>query len=479
MAADKVLIIEDSRSLAGAIKAELAESYQLTADVACNMEQAKALLRDHSADYFAANVDLELPDCESGAAVDLVNEYHIPAVIFTGQHDPAIRERFSSQDVVDYVYKSGPHSINYIAWLFNRVALNKHLTVLVVDDSPSALVILKKMLNNQGFNVNSARGSSECMSAMKSHPDIVILDQFLSDGLGHELCRKIRTVYPDPILQIIGISSKANEDTASFILKNGGDDFILRPFNPEEFALRINHRAEYVSHIRELRRISEEKNKFLGMAAHDLRNPLWVIQQANNHLFTDDISGQQKQALRDLINQTTSGMQQLLDDLLDITSIESGKIELNKRPINLSEITRERIKFFKERANLKNIDMIEKLPDSTMVEVDPVRITQVIDNLLSNAIKYSPENLNITINIEKESEKIRFNVVDQGPGVKEKDKSNLFKVFHRLGHKTTGGESSHGLGLSICLKIVSAHGGTISYKSAQQQGAHFFFDLPR
>ncbi|MEH6347854.1 MAG: hybrid sensor histidine kinase/response regulator [Bermanella sp.] len=479
MAADKVLIIEDSRSLASAIKAELLESYNVHSDIAQTIEQAQGLLKTHSATYFAANVDLELPDCESGAAVDLVNHYHIPAVIFTGLHDPAIRERFNSQNIVDYVYKSGPHSINHIAWLFNRVALNRKLTVLVVDDSQSALVILKKMLSNQGFNVSCAKGSNECMTAMKSHPDIVILDQFLTDGLGHELCRKIRTVYPDPILQIIGISSKADENTASFILKNGGDDFILRPFNPEEFALRINRRAEYVSHIRELRRISEEKNKFLGMAAHDLRNPLWVIQQANKHLFSDDIAGEQKRVLRDLIDQTTSSMQQLLDDLLDITSIESGEIELNRRTINLTKITKERICLFRDRAGIKNIEILEKLPDSAMVEVDPVKITQVIDNLLSNAIKYSPENLNITINIEKENAKIRFNVVDQGPGVKEKDLNKLFKVFHRLGHKTTGGESSHGLGLYICLKIVSAHGGEIAYKPAQQQGGHFFFDLPR
>ena len=479
MGAQKVLIIEDAKSLASAIQGELQDSYQLESDIASTMAQAKMLLEAHSGEYFAANVDLELPDCESGAAVDLVNRYQIPAIIFTGQHDPSIRERFSTQDIVDYVYKTGPHSINYIAWLLQRVLRNQELSVLIVDDSPSALVTLKKMLSHQGFKVLCARDSAECMDLMKSHPDIVILDQFLTDGLGHELCRKIRTVYPDPVLQVIGVSSKGDENTASFILKNGGDDFILRPFNPEEFSLRINHRAEYVSHIRELRRISEEKNKFLGMAAHDLRNPLWVIQQANNHLFSENISKESKQTLRDLINQSTIGMQQLLDDLLDITSIESGKIELNIRAINLSDVAKERIYFFKERALLKNIVIDECLPDSAMVEVDPVRITQVIDNLLSNAVKYSPADSSITVKIEKESELIGFNVIDQGPGVKEADEKKLFKVFQRLGHKTTGGESSHGLGLSICLKIINAHGGVIAYKKSQESGGHFFFNIPK
>lgn len=145
-------------------------------------------------------------------------------------------------------------------------------------------------------------------------------------------------------------------------MKNGGDDFLLRPFNPEEFARRINHRADYVDQIRELKNISEEKNKFLGMAAHDLRNPLSVIQHATSRISKGTLSEDKIQSMLDMINKSTSSMQQLLNDLLDISAIESGKIELHKIPLNLSDIARERVLFFQSKANQKHIELIENIP---------------------------------------------------------------------------------------------------------------------
>ena len=172
-------------------------------------------------------------------------------------------------------------------------------------------------------------------------------------------------------------------------------------------------------------------------------------------------------------------MQHLLNDLLDISAIESGKIKLQKIPLNMSDICRERMENFKHKADDKNIEFVDELPDSAMVEVDHTRISQVIDNLLSNAIKYSPENVQITMSIDKEADVLRVNVIDQGPGIKHSDVEKLFKAFNRLGHRTTGGESSHGLGLSICLRIVEAHMGTIHYKNAPNRGSHFYFELPK
>lgn len=479
MCGDKVLIIEDTVSLSGAIKGKLLETYQIHSDIAPSLEKAKELLDSHASDYFIATVDLQLPDCTNGDAVSLVNEHKVPAIVFTGQQDPTIRAHFITHDLVDYIFKAGAYSIHYICALINRVLFNHNFTILVVDDSRSALLSLEKLLSNQGFNIICAKNAAECMIAMKKNPDMVILDQFLPDGVGHDVCRNIRSIYPDPILQIIGVSSKGDHDTAAFFLKNGGDDFLLRPFNPEEFARRINHRADYVDQIRELKNISEEKNKFLGMAAHDLRNPLSVIQHATSRISKGTLSEDKIQSMLDMINKSTSSMQQLLNDLLDISAIESGKIELHKIPLNLSDIARERVLFFQSKANQKHIELIENIPDSSMVDIDPTRITQVIDNLLSNAIKYSPEHFQVTISIEKEANKIRLNVIDQGPGIKDEDLDKLFKAFNRLGHRPTGGETSHGLGLSICLKIVETHGGTINYQNAPESGSHFYFELPR
>ncbi|OUR66138.1 hypothetical protein A9Q73_07720 [Bermanella sp. 47_1433_sub80_T6] len=479
MLGGKVLIIEDTQSLAIAIKTELQETYQIKSDIAATLAQAQALLKAAPEDYFISTVDLQLPDCIEGAAIDLVNNYNVPAIVFTGQHDPSIRAHFHTHDLVDYVFKTGAYSILYICRLINRVLFNQDFTILVVDDSRSALMNIKKLLSNQGFQILCAKDASECMMAMKHEPDMVILDQFLPDGMGHDICRDIRTLHTNPTLQIIGVSSKGDKDTAAFFLKNGGDDFLLRPFNPEEFIHRINQRADYVDQIRDLEKISDEKNKFLGMAAHDLRNPLSIIQQASKRLHKGTLTPEKMNLLLDMIQKSTSGMQQLLDDLLDISAIESGKITLHKLPLNLTEICHERVQVFQQKAQAKNIEIIENLPNSAMVEFDPTRITQVIDNLLSNAIKYSPENFQISVSIDKESDFLRVNVMDQGPGINEGDVDKLFKAFNRLGHRTTGGESSHGLGLSICLRIVEAHMGSIGYKDAPDCGSHFYFDLPK
>lgn len=476
----KALIIEDALSLSGAIANELENNYDIACDIAASLEEAKSLLNQCSGEYFIASVDLQLPDCQTGEAVDLVNRFKIPAIIFTGQQEPSIRERFKTHDLVDYVFKTGAHSIHYICWLIQRVQLNKAITVLVVDDSQAVTASLKKLLGNQGFKVISALDAAHCRIAMKQMPDIVVLDQYLPDGLGHELCQEIRSKYNSHTLQIIGVTSKIDEDTAAFFLKNGADDFLASPFNPEEFTNRINHRASYIDQIRELNRVSEEKNHFLGMVAHDLRNPLGVIQQASKRLFNGDLSEARLTLIKEMIKKSISSMQLLLDDLLDISAMEKGKLELKLFTLNLSELIKERLDFFKPKAKEKEIDIALTLPESMMIEIDPIRITQVIDNLLSNAIKYSPKGSKVTINGQKEKTFIRINVLDEGAGIKADDIPQLFKAFKRLGHKTTGGESSHGLGLSICLKIIKAHKGTIAYKdNSEKKGSHFYFELPR
>lgn len=476
---DKVLIIEDSESLAEAIKTQLFAQYGIESDIAPDISHAKKLLEDHANDYFIATVDLQLPDCGTGEAANIIQQYKIPSIIFTGQHDASLRENFNTHDLVDYVFKAGPHSIYYICWLVRRYQLNRNLKVLIVDDSKSALATLSKLLSNQGFNILQAKDGEECMIAMEQKPDLVILDQFLPDTIGHELCRNIRNTFPDLTLQIIGVSSKGDKDTAAFFLKNGGNDFLLRPFNPEEFCNRVNHRADYINQIRELKLINDEKNNFLGMAAHDLRNPLSNILQAVRHLQRDDISADKRHSLTDMVNKNASNMRQLLDDLLDISAIENRHLKLNKISINLVDIAKERVEYFIPKAKKKGIDFEVKLPSSAMIEVDPTRITQVIDNLISNAVKYSPEYFQIYVSIEKHNEYIRFNVLDNGQGINEDDISKLFKAFNRLGHRTTGGESSHGLGLSICFKIIKAHNGNIAYQHNPEGGSHFYFDLPR
>lgn len=230
-----------------------------------------------------------------------------------------------------------------------------------------------------------------------------------------------------------------------------------------------------------LEHLNEIKNQFLGMAAHDLRNPLTVarsfsqllLQFHKDRLEDDQISILQK------ILKACDQMNELIHDLLDITAIESGKIHLKKKVIPINELFDLEHYSMLIMANQKNIaiklDIEDGLPD---IEVDPERINQVMENLLSNAVKYSFPETEITIKIAKQDDKIAVSVIDQGQGIPEEEQKKLFKAFQKTSVRPTGKETSTGLGLAIVSKIVTLHNGTISVESEIDKGSSFTFTLP-
>ncbi len=483
--AEKVLIIEDSVAEAAALAHRLMETYQFPCDIAHSLKEAEALLNESTQSssqgvkYLSAVVDLNLPDAEMGAALDLTNKHKIPAIVFTGQINNQLRERFTSDYLADFVFKSGEHDFKYVCWLVNRLSQNRNLKVLVIDDSASARVTLTTLIRHQGFELFEASNAKDALDQMQHNPDIVIIDLFLPDMLGYELCRKIRRDFPSDTRQIMGVSSKNDEHSSILLLKNGCDDFLPRPFNFEEFIYRLNQRAQQIDDTKELYRLNQDKNRFLGMAAHDLRNPTSAISHAANKLKSLNLEEKTAQRALDIIQRSCDAMQVLLNDLLDISAIETGKLVLKKQPLNLCALVKERVEHHEIDSKKKGITLSQLLPDSAMADVDAIRISQVIDNLLSNAIKYSPADTEIQVQLEKHKDTFRLSVIDQGPGIEDKDVDMLFTAFNRLGHRTTGGESSHGLGLAICSKIIRAHGGNIGYQTAKQGGSHFYVDIPK
>lgn len=477
---EKVLIIEDSLAEAQALAHQLMDDYQFSSDVAHSLEEAERLLSQaQDTLYVSAIVDLNLPDSEMGAAFSLTNQYKIPAIVFTGQQDVKLRQRFTSDYLADFVFKSGEHDFKYVCWLVNRLYQNKKLKVLIVEDSISARLTLKTLIAHQGFEVLESEDGKSAIEQMENDPDIVIIDLFLPDILGYELCREIHRQFKSETRQIIGVSSKSDENSSVLLLKNGCHDFIPRPFNFEEFIYRLNQRAEHIDNARELHRLNQEKNRFLGMAAHDLRNPASAISHAASRLSGLNLADAKAKRALDIIQKSCDSMQVLLNDLLDISAIETGKLVLNKETCNLCPLVEERVHVHQQHADSKNITITLHLPDSAMVDVDSTRIAQVVDNLLSNAIKYSPQNSSVQVQLIKNEQHLTLSVIDQGSGIKQDDAEKLFTAFTRLGHKTTGGESSHGLGLSICIRIMQAHGGNIAYQDAEGGGSHFYIEIPK
>jgi len=230
----------------------------------------------------------------------------------------------------------------------------------------------------------------------------------------------------------------------------------------------------------ELYQLNELKNTFLGIAAHDLRGPIGFIQMIG-HLLADpsaELSEEEIQLLIADVNQQSTYMLELLNDLLDVSQIEAGKLNLKLELVQLDRLLQGAVKRHAQMAAPKGTKIHLNSIESAMVMADPARLLQVIDNLISNAVKFSPPGSTVMVNLEKLPQEWRISVRDEGPGLTKKDRQNLFKNFARLSARPTGGEKSVGLGLAITRRVIEEHRGRIGVDSETGKGANFWFTLP-
>ncbi len=226
--------------------------------------------------------------------------------------------------------------------------------------------------------------------------------------------------------------------------------------------------------------LNNEKNEFLGIAAHDLKNPLVAIKGFGSIIRDDkNLSEDQLSEFADDIVQSSERMFDIITSLLDINKIEEGRVDINYEQVSTTEIVKTILVQNLESAAKKNISInfAEPNPD-IYLETDRDLVLQIFDNILSNAIKFSPKGKSIEIKIAREGDFINMIVKDNGPGISDKDKLNLFKKFTKLSARPTGGENSTGLGLSIAKKIAEMLGGDILVSSKLGEGAEFKIVLP-
>jgi len=230
----------------------------------------------------------------------------------------------------------------------------------------------------------------------------------------------------------------------------------------------------------ELKRLDELKNKFLGIAAHDLRNPIANIQMIANMLLSKSLPISMEEA-QDYINDIriqSEYMLTLLGDILDVTQIESGKLELEPQFVSIQDFLHSILKVHQNLAQPKGTTIKLDCDEKGKVFADPLRMRQVMDNLLSNAVKYSPAGSTVLVKCYRKDKEWHFEVTDTGPGILPKDRDRLFQDFGRLSSIPTGGEKSTGLGLAISKRVVEAHGGKIGVESEPGKGSLFWFTLP-
>jgi signal transduction histidine kinase len=230
-----------------------------------------------------------------------------------------------------------------------------------------------------------------------------------------------------------------------------------------------------------LKQLDEQKNRLLGVAAHDLRNPLGVILAYSQFLETEAaavLSAEQREFVT-TIRETSEFMLRLISDLLDVSTIEAGQLNLKRHPTDFVRLIQHNIALNRVLAAKKNI-AIDFDPPAALppLNIDSNKIEQVLNNLISNAIKFSHRDTRIRVRLESTDKAVTVAVQDQGQGIPAADLSKLFQLFSRASVRSTAGEQSTGLGLAIVRKIVEGHGGRIWVESKVASGSTFSFTLP-
>jgi len=231
----------------------------------------------------------------------------------------------------------------------------------------------------------------------------------------------------------------------------------------------------------ELLELNKLKDKFLGIAAHDLRNPIGTVKGYLSILsdgFLGEVAAPQREVMEKM-NRACEKMLALIDDLLDVSAIESGRLAIEPEDVDLREYLAEVYESSRLLGKAKSIEVKMELEDGLPeVRFDPKRIDQVINNLITNAIKFSYPGTTVTLRAGRADRELRITVADQGQGIPEDEIGKVFVEFGRTSVRPTGGERSTGLGLAIVKRMVEAHGGRIWVESEVGKGSMFTFALP-
>jgi signal transduction histidine kinase len=239
----------------------------------------------------------------------------------------------------------------------------------------------------------------------------------------------------------------------------------------EETLTKLAASNEHLLHL------NNEKNELMGIAAHDLRNPLTVI-LGNAELMTITKDAKTLTKLCQNTRSVAIRMRDLIANLLDVNAIEQGKFVVKIERCNVQALIEQSLEHNQSAASKKQSVFKVGISEGLWAKADRAAVMQILDNLLSNALKYSPPNTTVHVHALPEKDFVVINVRDEGPGISEADQKKLFQKFTRLTARPTGGESSTGLGLAIVKKLAEAMLGSVQCHSVLGAGSTFTLRLP-
>ena len=364
--------------------------------------------------------------------------------------------------------------------------------ILVVDDEQSVATTIKAILQLDGNEVTAVTTGQEALAQLRETEfDVVLTDLRLDDLDGIEILRETQKLWPDTVS--IMLTGYASLESAVTALRSGAYDYLIKPSDVDELRATIGRaleRRRLRQRLVELEQLDKLKTQFLSMASHELRTPLTAVsgfmqiarRRMSRMAGANDIptpwrdEAQKSDETLEMANRQAKKLARLIDELLDVSRLQQGRVEMRLAEIDLADVVRE----VAERMRLlsKGHEIEATIGSAAPIVADRDRIEQVFENLVGNAIKYSPENGRIDVSLRVNGSNAIVSVRDRGIGVAPGEVEKIFGLFYRSPDPRADHVGGLGLGLYISREIVSRHHGKLWAERNPDAGTTFHVTLP-
>ena len=388
------------------------------------------------------------------------------------------------------------------------------VNILIVDDEPKNLMVLETVLDDPGYRlVRAGSGEEALLALMANEFAVLVLDVRMPGMTGFELAQLIKERKKTARVPIIFLTAYYNED--QHILEgygSGAVDYLHKPVNAavlrskvavfaelhrtsraleaanhalrdlnESLDRRVTERTEALqASDAQLREAHRRKDEFLATLAHELRNPLAPVRNAVQVLRLKCSATPELQWASGLIERQVQAMSRLIDDLMDVSRINQGRIELRRERVELADVLQDAVDTSRPLIDEYGHELTISLPAQALrLDADPTRLAQAFMNLLNNAAKYMDRGGRIDVNVRQEGNNAFVAVTDSGIGIAADRLGTVFEMFSQVETALERSRGGLGIGLSLTQRLVEMHGGSVKARSrGLGQGSEFLVCLP-
>jgi len=343
------------------------------------------------------------------------------------------------------------------------------------------------MLERGHYQVETAEGGPQALGQLASFsPDLILLDIQMPEMDGLEVCERIREMPHGDLLPIIFLTGDERPDIHTLAFRAGGDDFLRKPVLSGELIVRIRSlmrlkrlQAEIQGERDNLLELQKQREQLFQFIVHDLKNPLSAIQVGLELLSERDDNTPAHKVQIHRLRDTGSQMGRMIQNILDIGQAEELGLELHKTRIQLSTWLPGLLQEMESQARSRKHDLAWACPSGLEIEADQDFLRRLLVNLVENAMKYSPSGSHTRIEAYSTTDGVRLEVRDQGQGIPEHLREQVFEKFVRHPKGELAAHSGSGIGLAFCRVVAEAHEGRIWVEANAPQGSLFILEIPQ